>query len=286
MPTIYFIYHHLAPGYQFIRYSSDSISAGSGKLAISSAKPRFNIAGNLQTMNPLKTLTAIICMATLFSCKKDLNGSGNVITQQRTAGNFTAITSKGDFRVVLTKGQTTAISLTGEDNVLEKTVTDISNGKLTVRYADGIRTHKNKQVTVNVTMPGFTNLQLEGSGSIHATEAWSTTDLTARINGSGNIELAVDGNNFSGEINGSGRLVLNGGNFQASSFLVNGSGTVKAYPFTTNTADINIQGSGDCSIKVNNKLKVKINGSGTVYYKGSPDTNVSVSGSGKVVKQN
>lgn len=235
-------------------------------------------------MKSTRTLLALLCTAALFSCKKDLTGSGNVITQQRQAGNFTAVTSKGDFKIVLKKAPTTAIELTGEDNVLEKTVTDISNGTLTVRYADGIKTHKNKQVIVNVSLPTFSSVQLEGSGNIKSEENWNLPHLTAKINGSGHISLTADGDNFDGEVNGSGRLLMLGGSFQASSIHVNGSGNINAFLFTTNTADIRIDGSGTCEIKVTNKLKVKINGSGTTYYKGSPDTNVTVAGSGKVVK--
>lgn len=235
-------------------------------------------------MNSLKTFLAIAGIAALCSCKKDLNGSGNVITQQRTAGNFTAISSRGDFKVILKKGPNTSLELTGEDNVLEKTITSISNGTLTIRYADGIGTHRNKQVTVYVTLPSFTSLQLEGSGGIQALGNWNTINLTAKINGSGNIELVADGTDFYGEVNGSGKLILNGGFFQSSSILVNGSGTVRAFPFTTDTADVRIQGSGDCDIKVNNKLKVKISGSGKVYYKGNPDTVIIIEGSGKAVR--
>lgn len=234
-------------------------------------------------MKSAKTLLALFCTAALFSCKKDLTGSGNVITQQRQAGNFTAIVSKGDFKIVLKKA-TSSIELTGEDNVLEKTVTDISNGTLTVRYADGIKTHKNKQVTVNVGLPTFSSVQLEGSGNIKSEDTWNLSDLTAKINGSGYITLTANGDNFVGEVNGSGRLLMSGDSFKASSIHINGSGDVNANLFTTNTADIRIDGSGTCTIKVNNKLKVRINGSGTTYYKGNPDTNVTVSGSGKVVK--
>ena len=235
-------------------------------------------------MKSTKTLLALFCAAALFSCKKDLAGSGHVITQQRQAGNFTAVTCKGDFLIVLKKAAATAIDVTGEDNVLEKTVTEISNGILTVRYADGIKTHKNKQVTVNVSLPAFSSVQLEGSGNIKSEEHWSIPHLTTNINGSGYITLYAEGETFDGEVNGSGKLFMLFSKFQASSIHVNGSGNVNANLFTTDTADIRIDGSGGCSINVNTKLKAKINGSGTIYYKGNPDTNITVAGSGKVVK--
>ena len=235
-------------------------------------------------MKLIKTFVAVACTAALFSCKKDLNGSGHVITQQRQAGSFTGVSSKGDFKIVLKKGSITAVELTGEDNVLEKTITDISNGTLTVKYQDGIKTHRNKQVTVNVTLPALTSIQLEGSGTILSQDSWSIPSLSAKINGSGSIELAADGTDFYGEVNGSGKLIMNGGNYLSSTIWVNGSGKVHALPFTTHTADVKIDGSGTCEIKVNNKLKARISGSGKVYYKGSPDTIVTIAGSGKVEK--
>ena len=265
-------------------YSSSLIFTGSVRYPVRTRKHLANIDAKYQTMKSLKAFVPIACALTLFSCKKDLNGSGRIITQQRQAGNFTAVSSKGDFKIVLKKGTTPALELTGEDNVLESTITDISNGMLTVKYQDGIKTHKNKQVTVNVTVPAITSVQLEGSGTILSQDSWSIASLSAKINGSGSIELLADGTEFYGEINGSGKLIINGGNYNSSTIWVNGSGNVHALPFTTNTADVKIDGSGTCEMKINNKLKARISGSGKVYYKGSPDTNVTISGSGKVQK--
>jgi hypothetical protein len=65
-----------------------------------------------------------------------------------------------------------------------------------------------------------------------------------------------------------------------------GSGGFFGFPLESNTCDVDISGSGNCEITVNDDLDVVIDGSGSIYYKGSPIIHDDITGSGRVVEAN
>ncbi|NOR13025.1 MAG: DUF2807 domain-containing protein, partial [Candidatus Aminicenantes bacterium] len=63
-----------------------------------------------------------------------------------------------------------------------------------------------------------------------------------------------------------------------------GSGSVEALDLLVSCYDIQIPGSGECRIHVEDVLNVVIAGSGNVYYKGFPSVvNTTIIGSGDVI---
>ena len=65
-----------------------------------------------------------------------------------------------------------------------------------------------------------------------------------------------------------------------------GSGGFYGFPLSASTCQVDISGSGNCEVTVDNDLDVVIEGSGSVYYKGSPSIEVDITGSGRVVDTN
>jgi hypothetical protein len=65
-----------------------------------------------------------------------------------------------------------------------------------------------------------------------------------------------------------------------------GSGGFFGFPLTASRCQVDISGSGNCEITVNDDLDVAVDGSGSVYYKGSPIINEDITGSGRVVDTN
>jgi hypothetical protein len=65
-----------------------------------------------------------------------------------------------------------------------------------------------------------------------------------------------------------------------------GSGSFFGFPLSASVCQVDISGSGNCEVTVDNDLDVVIEGSGSVYYKGSPSIEVDITGSGRVVDTN
>ncbi|GHV30336.1 hypothetical protein FACS189481_4440 [Clostridia bacterium] len=105
------------------------------------------------------------------------------------------------------------------------------------------------------------------------------------------IDGSVDGKikaditkDFKCEINGSGSVSLDG-NAENLDIKVDGSGEVSANNFKTQSAVVEIEGSGDCEVCASKSLKVDITGDGKVLYSGDPQVEKNIFGSGSVEKQ-
>jgi len=103
------------------------------------------------------------------------------------------------------------------------------------------------ELTYFITLPNIEEVSNIGSGNVEVTDPMSVDHLKVRLTGSG-------------------------------SFF--------GFPLTTNFCDVDISGSGECEITVNERLDVVIDGSGSVYYKGSPLIQEDISGSGQVLDTN
>ena len=226
---------------------------------------------------------AAAILVSITSCKKDIIGSGNIITQQRTTDNFNTIVTKGDFKVVVVKDQINSLEMTGEDNILEKVVTEVVGNQLTIKYENGVRIYRHKTVTVKVKTPSLVKTEIDGSGSIESADIWNATNFIAAIDGSGIINIHTISDSFDGHIRGSGDMNILGSE-KAIQLRIDGSANIYAFGFIANDAAASINGSGKIETTATNNLEATIKGSGKIYYKGSPSISTNISGSGSVQK--
>lgn len=216
----------------------------------------------------MKTILLIALGFSAFICscnKEKISGSGSIITEERTMGNFSAVSVSGANNVFIKNGNGFKVEVKGYGNLIPYYETTLTGETLDLHYRDRIKVHNDNIVTY-VTMPLIKGITISGSAKVTATgEFDSTASLDTRISGSGdiNIEKAFV-NNYSS--------------------VISGSGNINTTDVTADNAIINISGSGNVKLSVNKNLQVTISGSGNVYYKGQPAINLEVSGSGKVIK--
>ena len=107
------------------------------------------------------------------------------------------------------------------------------------------------------------------------------------IDGAGQYSIRnFSGENFTGEINGSGDIYSDSCAYANSSLRVNGSGYIRAEHLQSKVADVEINGSGKIDVTCSENLKATIHGSGEINYWGNPATVTrNVSGSGRVRKK-
>lgn len=234
-----------------------------------------------------------------------VKGNGREVTVERQVGEYESISVAGSYEVTLVQGKEGEISISGEENLVEHIVTEVSNGKLTIkteRYFNLIPSLKSTNIRIKVPVKDIEGITLSGSGSV-------VTDLTLRspkfnttLSGSGDISAAVDTDELKVTISGSGDIKLNvkasevkvqiagsgdselKGTTERIEVNVSGSGDLYAFDLLSNTADINIAGSADVKVNVREMLRTKIVGSGDVHYKGNPRIDSKIVGSGDLIK--
>jgi len=235
----------------------------------------------------MKKITVVIALIVSVAANaqwaEKIKGNGNVTTKNVSTGSYDKIDISGSFDVELIQGTEGKISITGEENLLQYIVTEVKGDALKIHVENNknIRPSSGKTIVVKVPFQSLNEVTLAGSGDVKSKSTIKSTSFTAKLTGSGNIDLTVDSDSLQGNITGSGDLTLKG---KADSFKseVVGSGDLNAFDLKAAKADANVSGSGNSRIYCTEYLEARISGSGDIDYKGDPkkkDTKVSGSGS-------
>lgn len=209
-------------------------------------------------------------------------GSGNIITRTVNTEAYDVINVTGSMEVSLQKGGEGNITVTAEDNVQDRIVVESNGNTLTISMKNNTSLQNTKKIKISVPVEAISEISLKGSGSVGGNEMLISNSLSLISRGSGEIEVFVKADSLNVQVNGSGEIKASGTAKRVTA-NISGSGEFKGKELIVEQAEINISGSGNSFIVVNNTLTGKIKGSGRIFYGGNPSTNdVKVFGSGKV----
>jgi putative autotransporter adhesin-like protein len=210
-----------------------------------------------------------------------IDGTGNIVKNERNLDEFDKIVIKGSSDVYLKQGANQSVTVETDDNIMEHIITDVDGGTLTITTENSVCPEK---LNLYITISDLSKIEIKGSGDVHGEGMFKTEDLELLIKGSGDIKLDVTSNNTSCSVKGSGDMQLNGKTNNLSCDI-KGSGDMKMQDFECENCSISIYGSGDCKVFVNKALSAVIMGSGDVHYKGNPpEVHREVKGSGDISK--
>ena len=124
-------------------------------------------------MKRLLTISLALCsiITTAQWGEKKIKGNGNVVTIERSVGEYETISSAGWFDVILVDGKEGTISLKGEENLLEYIETEVKNGKLTIKKEKGVNLKSSNWkggIVVTIPIEEVSAVSLAGSGDVHA----------------------------------------------------------------------------------------------------------------------
>jgi hypothetical protein len=211
-----------------------------------------------------------------------VEGSGNIITEEREVAEFTKVRLKGSGNVILTQGQTQSLQVKTDDNIMPLIETDVSGKKLTISH--GKHHLRPTRFEVHITVKNLEGVAISGSGDISGESRFVTDTFYAEISGSGDMDFEVETDKLASKISGSGSIHLSG-KAEDYTLSISGSGAVNAFDVKAENVSVKISGSGDCRITASETLNAKISGSGDVYYRGRPQINIKISGSGSLVSE-
>ncbi|SVE00046.1 uncharacterized protein METZ01_LOCUS452900 [marine metagenome] len=206
-------------------------------------------------------LVIMTLLLALFCFQLDrIEGSGNIISENRRLTHFNSIKVLGSIDVNINYSDDYGCTVVGDDNLIPYIKTEVINNKLKISINKSYSTSKGLMVNVNAL--DYDNISISGSGDIHITD-FNNNNLSLNIDGSGNIT----GN----------------GEVQTLSTIINGSGDIMLRDLKSISTIITINGSGDAKIWASESISANINGSGKIEYYGNPmKIESKVNGSGKI----
>lgn len=206
-------------------------------------------------------LMAAAIMIAMSGCKAGEQGDNMVKVadrdlkrETRTVGNFDAVTLIGSYDVVYSQGKTTKVEVVAPDNVMDKITTEVKNGTLTIstKKIAGVTviSRTSDDVTVYVTSPVVTQMNLIGSGDITAKGPVKSDRLKLNLQGSGDMDFNnIECKNLTANLQGSGDMKINKVSTSETALLqLQGSGDFEVGDADSPKLVVNLQGSGDMNI--------------------------------------
>lgn len=255
-------------------------------------------------MKKLSFFSLFILTLALSACGM-VHGSGNVITETRSVGDFDKILLAGIGEVILTQGDEISLKIEAEDNLMRYLKAEAHDDRLEIGVKEEYATlalQPTQPIRFYVTVTDLEAVTVAGSGDVYADTTLKVEDIELSVLGSGNIRLAqlevaqfsvnitgsgeveikeVTAQGLTTTISGSGECTLEG-EVTDQKVKITGSGSFWGRELQSENASVTIAGSGDGEINASNALDVNIIGSGNLRYTGSPRLSQSISGSGNV----
>jgi len=234
-----------------------------------------------------KSITIVVLSIASFfvlpSCQK-IVGEGPIVTETRSTGNFTGISSEMSGIVNIQIANEFKVEVSAQRNILDVLQTHVVNGVLHIDFKDFVRVKSHEDLLINITVPTANYLRLSGSGDMNVHGDLATNSLEVKMSGSGNvyIDKAVVADRIDADMSGSGNINILNGSAINLDLKISGSGKIEFPGVAAENAVTHTSGSGDMKLLVSKKLDATISGSGSIYYHGNPIINTKISGSGGV----
>ncbi|WP_282160295.1 head GIN domain-containing protein [Ulvibacterium marinum] len=239
----------------------------------------------MKKLTTLITLTLCIMM-TYAQRSKKVKGNGHVVTVERTTSDFDGISASGFYDIELIDGEEGQLTLEGEENILDNIETEVKRGTLVIRSKDNkhLIPSRGEGVFITVSVDEIDKIRLSGSGDFIGKKTLRTHDMDIQVSGAKHIDLTIDATDITIATSGSSNIDLKG-NSEELTIRSSGSSNVKAYGLEVDDTTLELSGSSDVEVTVNESLTSRVSGSGNIQYRGNPDKVFNqISGSGSVSK--
>jgi Putative auto-transporter adhesin, head GIN domain len=196
------------------------------------------------------------------SSNTGLQGSGVAVAQTRAVASFTALDLGGSNDVTVIVGGPQSVVVHADSNLVNRVTTGVVAGTLIVGDTGSFTTRT--PMSVDITVPSLTALNLSGDGQI------SVTGINAR-------QLAVT-------VSGSG-LLSAAGTVTWLDVTLSGDGQAQLSQLTASDVHAVLTGSGLIQVSATTSLDAAVPGTGAIMYSGNPpQLTTSITGTGTITR--
>jgi hypothetical protein len=198
-------------------------------------------------------------------------------------GEVTAVVLDTGGDLTISEGEP-SLTIHAPAGILDRLTTDVDDGVLVLGRRPGLMPFGFAEIRYELTVQSLDSIEINGSGDVESTV--SGDDLAIVIQGSGEVTVTgVDATDVDLRIEGAGDVELSG-DAEAIDVEIDGSGDVDTDALEVRDATVAISGSGEVDLHVTDTLAVDISGSGTVHHRGGATVESDISGSGDVEPAN
>ena len=230
-------------------------------------------------------LASLAMTSCIYTGGKRTRGNGNIITEERSVGEFEKVEVHGSFDVHVSQGAAGPVKVEADENLMKYIVIEEHNHELVIKTKNGYNLRPSKKLKVYLSSPRYTQLEVSGACNIIGeNKITSDNRLTLGVSGAGDIKMEADAPQVEARISGSGNVDLKG-NTRDFELELSGAGKAQCYELLSENTEVDISGAGSAEVYASVRIDARVSGAGNVRYKGEGSIGENkVSGAGSVKK--
>jgi len=215
----------------------------------------------------------------LVGCGGILTGSGNLKTEDYTFSDFKKVEISSAFEFEISKSSSYSVSVTADDNIIEKVQVTKEGDTLKIGLKPFIRLGS-VTLRANVDMPQLHGLDISGASRGTVSEFSSIEDIDITVSGASRVTGDITGGDAEFDISGASTIQLEG---SATNIVadVSGASSFDLGGFRVNNANIDISGASTGTVNLSGRLDADVSGASRLSYMG----NISTSGASTLSKK-
>lgn len=213
-----------------------------------------------------------------------VQGSGNVIRENREVAAFSAIDICCGMRLEFTQGEPVSVELEGDDNILAEIETVVRDDVLIIQFRQRLNlwTNTRTPLVAYVTAPTLNGLEVSGGGAANV-PTLNGERLQLTLSGGSHADLAeLQLNELNADLSGGARATIQAGTVDNQQIDASGGSHYLADDLASGAARLEISGGSRARIWVSDELTVDASGGSNVAYYGRPLVNQDSSGGSRI----
>jgi len=239
-------------------------------------------------MLKLRILVVFLVAALLSGCEViqtiSIEGSGNVVAQEKDIVDFDKVDVSSAFKVNLRRGDSFRVVVRVDDNLVQYLRVVKQGRTLKIGMEPGLRLFAGATREAEVTLPELTGLDLSGASYGTITGFSSTKAIDVDVSGASHLLGNIDAGDARFDVSGASQVNLSG---SAQDLIIDASGAsqVKLADFPVEDATVEASGATKVTVNPKGRLDADASGASRVHYLGDPELgNIDTSGASDVVK--
>jgi Putative auto-transporter adhesin, head GIN domain len=222
--------------------------------------------------------------AMLFASCTQINGSGNVTTENRKVeGTYTEVSVSGGLEAYISQGNVAEITIETDDNLQQHIKTEVSGGELKIYTDKSIS--PSKATNIRITLPVVEGITSSGGSTVKGNTVLKSNTLALESSSGSTLEVNVSATNVTAKSSSGSTLNLTGTANAIEAEAASGS-TLNAAGLTVQTAVADAASGSTLTINALEKLTAEASSGSSVNYVKTPATlKTDVSSGGSVSQQ-
>ncbi|BDD10676.1 hypothetical protein FUAX_31080 [Fulvitalea axinellae] len=186
--------------------------------------------------------------------------------------DFSSIKIAGPFKVTLVSGSP-KVSLSGDEDDLEKVVVDVSGDRLTVRFDNKNWKWRNKStgtIHVKIAYRNLKALQASGASTIKSGERIKATNFELDVSGASRLTLSLNATKLEMDASGASSVSLSG-RVKNVEVDLSGASSCNMLEMECDNMEGELSGASVAKVNVRKSLDIEASGASVLKYKGKPE---------------